>query len=152
MHQLACLRHLTAAFLWGRVTWELPEGTPQPALRQSRASTDPQMPSQPGTFAPGTRQLDPSSSRRSSFRQAADLQAPQHGNAPESADTRQLTPRRRSSRRSSSFGQPADMEALQHDDAGRQVTGQAEQELLSCLLVLPIGVQDPAMGGWCTLP
>lgn len=36
-------------------------------------------------------------------------------------------------------------------DAGAAVKGADEEDLLSCLVVVPIGVQDPALGGWCNM-
>ena len=78
------------------------------------------------------------------------------GHAVQPVQLRQISSRQglRRNGSSSKWGrQPARMAvAAAEDDAGRAVTGQAEQELLSCLLVLPVGLPDPAMGGWCNLP
>ena len=119
-----------------RVTWEVPEDG-QPAQGQSH------------TPSPA---LQPARRSRSSQEAACEAQSDSQGEqAPLSQRLQSRSSLRGSSKRLS-MGSGARTAQQVDAEGGRLVTGQAEAQLLSCLLVLPLGVPDPAMGGWCNLP
>ena len=45
----------------------------------------------------------------------------------------------------------AEQQLCAEQDNGMTIKHTDEHELLSCLVVVPIGVEDPALGGWCNL-
>ena len=113
-----------------RVTWELPED--DAAQRPAAAAKGPQ------TLGEGI--VDLTRTSRASW----DAPSSRAGQA---ADVSSRTAQ--STTQLPHFSAEQQLSAAQ--DPGLAIKGADEEDLLSCLVVVPIGVEDPALGGWCNL-